>query len=126
MPKICDTTAVADRSRKSTIRWIASCNQPLAVMSELLRFEHGVDEVAEQPQGDDQRNPVERAHGRTSSRSHKTMPPQVSTARTIIRPRNHRSMTASGVIDGRDTALEGRIEAVNFLNTLLTGPGDEY
>jgi hypothetical protein len=54
------------------------------------------------------------------------MPPQVSTARTIIRPRNHRSMTASGVIDGRDTALEGRIEAVNFLNTLLTGPGDEY
>src|ERR1017187_8581710 len=32
------------------------------------------------------------------------MPPQVSTASTIIRPTNNRSMTASGVIDGRDAA----------------------
>jgi hypothetical protein len=67
----------------------------LALILEVLRFEHCVDEVAEQPQRDYQGDPIERRHGRTSSRSHSTMPLQVSPASTTIRPINQRSMAVS-------------------------------
>jgi hypothetical protein len=64
-------------------------------MSEVLGFEHRVQQVAQQAKRDDQGDPVERRHGRASRRSHSTMPPQVSTASTMIRPMNQTSIVGS-------------------------------
>src|SRR5580704_10203456 len=69
----------------------ATCSQPLRLISEVLSLEHGVEQVAEKPQRQQQCDPVQDAHDFRSKRSHISTPSQVSAARNTVSPRNHRS-----------------------------------